>query len=107
MRCIADAFSYFDKAPVRTYVILLVERRATAQLRHRAPERLRIRRPFREALPRHETRVRPRVATLRGQGHEPRPRFRAKARGAPPLAFVNRPLDSPPRFSGAFHCGDT
>ena len=36
MRCIADAIRYFDTAPVRTYVMLLVERRATAQLRHRA-----------------------------------------------------------------------
>jgi hypothetical protein len=35
-RCIADAVGYFDEAPVRTYVLLLVERRAIAQLRHEA-----------------------------------------------------------------------
>jgi hypothetical protein len=33
MGCIADAVRYFHAAPVRTYVMLLVERRATAQLR--------------------------------------------------------------------------
>ena len=33
MGCIADAVRYFHTAPVRTYVMLLVERRATAQLR--------------------------------------------------------------------------
>jgi len=33
IRCIADAVGHFDEAPVRTYVMLLVERRATAQLR--------------------------------------------------------------------------
>ena len=33
MRCIADAIGHFDGAPVRTYVMLLVERRAAAQLR--------------------------------------------------------------------------
>jgi hypothetical protein len=33
MRCMADAISRFDGAPVRTYVMLLVERRAAAQLR--------------------------------------------------------------------------
>ena len=32
-RCIADAVRYFDTAPIRTYVMLLVERRAAAQLR--------------------------------------------------------------------------
>ena len=32
IRCIADALGYFDGAPVRTYVMLLVERRAAAQL---------------------------------------------------------------------------
>jgi hypothetical protein len=36
MRCIADAVGHFDEAPVRTYVMLLVERRATAQLRDHA-----------------------------------------------------------------------
>jgi uncharacterized protein involved in type VI secretion and phage assembly len=36
MRCIAEAIDFFDEAPVRTYVILLVERRAIAQLRHEA-----------------------------------------------------------------------
>jgi hypothetical protein len=36
IRCIADAVGHFDKAPVRTYVMLLVERRATAQLRDQA-----------------------------------------------------------------------
>ena len=35
-RCIADAVGYFDDAPVRTYVMLLAERRATAQLRDEA-----------------------------------------------------------------------
>jgi hypothetical protein len=33
MGCIADAVRYFHTAPVRTYVMLLVERRAAAQLR--------------------------------------------------------------------------
>ena len=33
IRCIADAVGYFGGAPVRTYVMLLVERRAAAQLR--------------------------------------------------------------------------
>jgi hypothetical protein len=32
MRCIADAVNHFNEAPIRTYVMLLVERRATAQL---------------------------------------------------------------------------
>ena len=32
IRCIADAVGYFAGAPVRTYVMLLVERRAAAQL---------------------------------------------------------------------------
>ena len=32
MCCIADAVRYFDTAPVRTYVMLLVERRAASQL---------------------------------------------------------------------------
>ena len=36
MRCIAEATDHFDEAPVRTYVMLLVERRAIAQLRHEA-----------------------------------------------------------------------
>jgi hypothetical protein len=36
MRCIADAVNQFDHAPIRTYVLLLVERRATAQLRDEA-----------------------------------------------------------------------
>jgi len=36
MRCIAEAIDHFDEAPVRTYVMLLVERRAIAQLRHEA-----------------------------------------------------------------------
>ena len=36
MRCIADAVGHFEGAPVRTYVMLLVERRATAQLRDEA-----------------------------------------------------------------------
>ena len=36
MRCIADAFNHFDEAPIRTYVLLLVERRAIAQLRDEA-----------------------------------------------------------------------
>jgi hypothetical protein len=36
IRCIADAVGHFDEAPVRTYVMLLVERRATAQLRDQA-----------------------------------------------------------------------
>jgi hypothetical protein len=36
MRCISDAVGHFNEAPVRTYVMLLVERRATAQLRDRA-----------------------------------------------------------------------
>ena len=36
MRCIADAVDHFNEAPVRTYVMLLVERRATAQLRDEA-----------------------------------------------------------------------
>ena len=36
MRCIADAVNHFNEAPVRTYVMLLVERRATAQLRDEA-----------------------------------------------------------------------
>ena len=35
-RCIAEAIDHFDEAPVRTYVMLLVERRAIAQLRHEA-----------------------------------------------------------------------
>jgi hypothetical protein len=35
-RCIADAAGYFDEVPVRTYVMLLIERRATAQLRNEA-----------------------------------------------------------------------
>jgi hypothetical protein len=33
MRCISGAIRHFERAPVRTYVMLLVERRATAQLR--------------------------------------------------------------------------
>ena len=33
MRCIADAVGYFDGAPVRSYVMLLVERWAAARLR--------------------------------------------------------------------------
>jgi hypothetical protein len=36
MRCIADAVGHFDEALVRTYLPLLVERRATAQLREQA-----------------------------------------------------------------------
>ena len=36
IRCIAEAIDHFDEAPVRTYVMLLVERRAIAQLRHEA-----------------------------------------------------------------------
>ena len=32
MRCIADAMGHFDGARIRTYVMLLVERRATEQL---------------------------------------------------------------------------
>ena len=36
MRRLADAVSHFEGAPVRTYVMLLVERRATAQLRDQA-----------------------------------------------------------------------
>jgi hypothetical protein len=36
MRCIAEAIDHFDEAPVRTYVMLLIERRATAQLRDEA-----------------------------------------------------------------------
>ena len=36
IRCIADAVGYFNEAPVRTYMMLLVERRATAQLRDQA-----------------------------------------------------------------------
>jgi hypothetical protein len=36
IRSIADAVGHFDEAPVRTYVMLLVERRATAQLRDQA-----------------------------------------------------------------------
>ena len=36
IRCIADAVGHFDEAPVRAYVMLLVERRATAQLRDQA-----------------------------------------------------------------------
>jgi hypothetical protein len=36
IRCIADAVGHFDEAPVRTYVMLLVERRATAQLPNQA-----------------------------------------------------------------------
>jgi hypothetical protein len=35
-RCIAEAIDHFDEAPVRTYVMLLVERRAIAELRHEA-----------------------------------------------------------------------
>jgi hypothetical protein len=36
MRCIAEAIDHFDEAPVCTYMLLLVERRAIAQLRHEA-----------------------------------------------------------------------
>ena len=36
IRCISEAIDHFDQAPVRTYVLLLVERRAIAQLRHEA-----------------------------------------------------------------------
>ena len=36
MRCIADAMGHFDGARIRTYVMLLVERRATEQLRDEA-----------------------------------------------------------------------
>jgi hypothetical protein len=36
MSCIAEAINHSDEAPVRTYVMLLVERRAIAQLRHEA-----------------------------------------------------------------------
>jgi hypothetical protein len=36
MCCIAEAIDHFDEAPVRTYVLLLVERRAIARLRHEA-----------------------------------------------------------------------
>lgn len=36
IRCISEAIDHFDQAPVRTYVLLLVERRAITQLRHEA-----------------------------------------------------------------------
>ena len=36
MRCIADAVGHFWEARVRTYVMWLIERRATAELRHQA-----------------------------------------------------------------------
>jgi hypothetical protein len=36
VRCIADAVNHFNEAPIRTYVLLLVERRASAQLRDEA-----------------------------------------------------------------------
>jgi hypothetical protein len=36
IRCIADGVGHFNEAPVRTYMMLLVERRATAQLRDQA-----------------------------------------------------------------------
>ena len=36
LRCIADAVNHFSEAPIRTYILLLVERRATARLRDEA-----------------------------------------------------------------------
>ena len=42
MRCISEAVDHFDEAPVRTYVMLLVERRATAQLRDEASRAARV-----------------------------------------------------------------
>ena len=42
MRCISEAVDHFNEAPVRTYVMLLVERRATAQLRDEASRAARV-----------------------------------------------------------------
>ena len=47
MRCIGDAIGHFDGAPVRTYVVLLVERWAAARLREMRRATLDVNRPIR------------------------------------------------------------
>jgi hypothetical protein len=38
MTCLSDAVAHFHDAPVRNYLLLLIERRATTQLRQRAAD---------------------------------------------------------------------